>query len=160
MSLKDRLAARARPSVPYRLRVDDDTRAQAELAAARATGDADRIALARDAVRTCYEQVTIRALQPGPSTPPDPDVVDMETLLAAHPPTEEQRDKNRRVMFNPRTFPPAFLAVSVETDPVITAEEWAVFTTSGAMTTGEVQDLFNTAWNLNHRAPDPDVGKG
>jgi hypothetical protein len=159
MGLKDRLAARKRPSTPYSLRIDDDAAARAELAAAQAAGDDKRAAKAREAIEACYEQVTIVALPPGPKPNPQPDdPMDLETLRAAHLPTHEQRAKSKDVLFNPQTFVPALLAVCVESD--VTEAEWAEYVTSGAMTTGEVSALFNLAWEINYRIPDPAIPLG
>lgn len=147
MGLRDRLARGARPQVTHPLRVEDDTAARAELAAATASGDEERITLAREAVAACYEDVVIVALPPA----------DMEALIGQHPPTQEQRSRNG--IFNPATFVPALLAACVESD--VTEDDWREYTsTAGPMTAGEVTALFNAAWDLNYRIPDPDLGKG
>lgn len=146
MSLKDRLATRKRPSITYQLRIDDDTVAQSELVAARVADDEGRIVAAQSAVEACYEQVTITALPPA----------ELEELLQANPPPPAEQGKK---LFNPVTFVPALLAVCVQADPPVTEEDWAEFTTTGAMTAGEVAGLFNTAWELNYRIPDPNLGK-
>lgn len=146
MSLRDRLAVRARPTTTYGLRVDDDTTARAELVAAQADGDAERVAAARAAVHACYEQLLIRALPP----------TDMEALLEAHPPTKTQRD--RGAVFDPVTFVPALLTACVESD--ITVDDWSDYTTKGPLTQGETTALFTAVWELNYRAPDPDLPKG
>lgn len=159
MGLKDRLAARTRPSTSYSLRIDSDDAARAELIAAQAVGDEKRAAKARKAIAACYEQITIVALPPGPKPNPQPDdPMDLETLRAAHPPTDEQRAKNKDVLFNPQTFVPALLAACVESD--VTEAEWAEYVTSGAMSTGEVSALFNLAWEINYRVPDPTIPLG
>lgn len=147
MSLRDRLAKGTRPRTTYPLRVEDNTAARAELAAATASGDDDRVTLARDALDACYEQVGIVALAPA----------EMEDLLELHPPPEEQRKKG--AIFNRVTFVPALLAACVESD--VTEDDWREYTTTtGPLTPGEVTDLFNTVWDLNYRGPDPWVGKG
>lgn len=147
MSLRDRLAKGTRPRTTYPLRVEDDTAARAELAKAVASGDEDRITLASEAVDACHEQVSIVALPPA----------EMEDLLGLHPPTEAQRKDG--AVFNRVTFVPALLAVCVDSD--VTLEDWREYTTTiGPMTPGEVNALFNTAWDLNYRTPDPWVGKG
>jgi hypothetical protein len=143
MGLKDRLAARRRPTASYALRIEDDTTARSELAAARAAGDESRVVAAQEAVEACYEQVTLTALPP----------VELEALIAAHP-TPPKGTK----IFNPVTFIPALLAVSVDSD--VTEEDWSGYYTSGAMTAGEVADLFEAVWRLNYRTPDPSVPKG
>jgi len=145
MGLKDRLAPRRRPTATYSLRIDDDTTARAELGAARAAGDEARIVAAQEAIEACYEQVTITALAPA----------DMEVLLAEHPPPETLKGKS---IYNPTTFIPAFLAACVDSD--VTEADWSEYVTTGAMTFGEVTDLFNAVWELNYRVPDPSVPKG
>lgn len=147
MGLKDRLASRKRPTTTYSLRIDSDDVARAELAAAQVAADDDRIAVAQAAVEACYEQVTLTALTP----------VALEELLAAHPATDKQRAENK-TMFNSDTFIAPFLAACVESD--VTEAEWIEYTTTGAMTTGEVADIFNAAWALNYRVPDLNVKKG
>lgn len=144
MGLKDRLSARRRPTATYQLRIDDDTTARAELAAARAAGDEARIVAAQEAVEACYEQVTLTALPPA----------DMEALLAEHPAPETLQGKS---IFNPATFIPALLAACVDSD--VTEADWAEYITTGAMTFGETTDLFNAVWELNYRAPDPAIPK-
>jgi hypothetical protein len=144
MGLKDRLSSRRRPTATYALRIDDDTVARAELGAARAVGDESRIVAAQEAVEACYEQVTLTALAPA----------DMEALLADHPAPEPLQGKS---IFNPVTFIPALLAACVDSD--VTEADWAEYVTTGAMTFGEVTDLFNTVWELNYRAPDPAIPK-
>jgi len=149
MGLKDRLSGRKLPSTRYSLRIDDDTAARAELLAARAAGDDTRIALAQEAVDACYEQVAITALPPGL----------MEALLEEHPPTAGQRERNKAVLFNPKTFAPALFAACIDSD--VTEEDWTEYLgATGPMTAGESIELFNTVWELNYRAPDPDLGKG
>lgn len=144
MGLKDRLAARKRPSTTYSLRIDSDDIAREELAAAQAAGDETRIAQAWTAVEACYEQLTITALPPA----------QLEELLATHPPLEGDRSKK---IFNSATFIPALLAVCVDSD--ITEEDWVEYTTTGAMTAGEVGEVFNAAWEINYRVPSVDLKK-
>lgn len=144
MGLKDRLTARKRPATTYALRIDDDTIARSELAAALAAGDEGRVVAAREAVEACHEQVTVTALPPA----------ELEELLEAHPPLPADQAKK---MFNPVTFVPALLAACVDSD--IDEQSWAEFTTTGAMTRGEVADLFNTVWDINHRIPSPSLPK-
>jgi len=139
MGLKDRLAQRKLPSTTYRLRVDDDAAARTKLAAA---SDAADVAAAQAVVDACYEDLVVTALPP----------VEMEALLAAHPATEAQRAKDKTV-FNPDTFVPALLAACVDSD--VTEADWADYTTKGAMTGGEVNALFATAWEINYRDPSP-----
>jgi hypothetical protein len=153
MGLKDRLAARKRPSTSYSLRVDDDTAARAELAAAQqyrsptGSSDAGRVAAAQAAVDACYEQLIITALPP----------VEMEALLAAHPATDAQRAKDKAV-FNSDTFVAALLAACIDSD--VTEADWHEYTTTGSMSTGETNALFAAAWEINYRDPSPSIPKG
>lgn len=148
MGLKDRLATRKRPTATYLLRIEDDTVARSELEAAETDGDESRIVAARLAVEACYEQLTIIALSPNA----------MEELREAHPPTDEQRKKHG-ALFNPTTFIPAFFAACIDSD--VTEEDWAEYTSTGSMTSGEVNDLVNKAWDLHYAvAPGPDLPKG
>lgn len=162
MGLKDRLASRKRPSIQYALRLDDDTIPRRELAAALESGDEARISVTREKVEACYEQVTIVALPPAPpvDADPDDDTTYWETLIRAHPPTDEQRAQDRLAMFNKATFIPALLAACVQSDPPVTAQEWAEYITTGCMTPGEADDLIGKVWNLNYRVPDPNIPKG
>lgn len=154
MGLKDRLATRKRPFITHRLRIDDDTAARAELAAAQAVGDETRTAAAQAVVEACYEQFVITALPPGPRRNPQPDdPINLETLLKQHPPLTDQKQ-----IFNPITFVPALLAACIESE--ITEAEWAEYTTTGTLSTGEAMDLFNVAWEINYRVPSADLKKG
>lgn len=149
MSLKDRLAQRPRPSTTYRLRIDDDTAAREELAEAQTTTDAEWLVAAQVAVDSCYETVTITAMAP----------LDMEKLRAQHPPTDEQRAQVATAQFNADTFVPALLAACVTSDPVITEADWTTYMATGALTFGELNALFQTAWELNYRTPDVNLKK-
>lgn len=144
MGLKDRLAARQRPIATWQLRVDDDSIARSELAAAQADGDETRIVAAQLAIEACYERLTVTALAP----------VEFEALLEEHPAPAGQKQK----MFNPKTFVPALLAACVDSD--VDEETWADYTTTGAMTIGEVGGLFQVAWDVNYREPSADLLKG
>ncbi len=147
MGLKDKLAKAPRATVTAQLRVGNVAAARAVLAAAQADGDPDRVKAATTALGACYEPVVLTALHPA----------QMEALLGKHPPTDAQREQNRSV-FNPDTFIPALLAASIESD--MTEDDWAEYTSTGAMTAGEVSSLFSTAWELNYRVPDVDLKKG
>lgn len=148
MSLRERLAKRARPSTTFHLRVEDDTAARMELDAARASGDDDRVAAAQAAVDACYEALAITALTPA----------DWEALVDAHPATPEQRKAKPEAWCNQTTFLPALLAACVEGDE--TEDDWADFTSKGALSLGETNALFDAAMAVNQRWPDPHLGKG
>lgn len=144
MSLRDRLRARSRPTATFDLRVEDDTAARAELAAAVAEGgDPERVDAAQDAVDACYETLQLTALPPA----------DMEALIAAHPATDGSGGQ-----WDPATFVPALLASCVDSD--VTEDEWGEYVSKGPMSVGEVRDLFDKAIAVNYRGPDPRVPKG
>lgn len=94
----------------------------------------------------CYEPLTLTALPPA----------DFEALMAAHPPTKEQRSKDFE--WNEETFRPALLAVTVEGD--MTEDDWAEMNKSGQITWGEFTALFNACLNVNSRSSDDLLGKG
>lgn len=164
MGLKDRFAARQRPQETFPLRMDfgpdsesaerEFAGAAAELASARDRGLPDvgaltrRVEQARERRESFYEFLTVQAL------PPD----EFDDLIAAHPPTDEQRAKDSRVVWNHTTLVPALLAACVDSD--MTAQDWAEVTSKGPVATGEVAALFNAAMRVNDRTPDPTVGKG
>ena len=144
MSLRERLRERSRPTTTFPLRIDDDTQARRELAEAVAGGEDTAEAQAK--VDACYETLHITALAPD----------DMEALIAAHPPTEEQR--KRDAQWNSATFVPALFTACIQSD--VTEEDWAEYTVKGPMTVGEVSALFDTVMAVNYRTPDPNMGKG
>lgn len=164
MGLKDRFAQRQRPQETFPLRMDfgpesvaaerEFEAAAAELASARERGLPDvgaltrRVESARAAREQFYEFLTVAAL------PPD----EFDDLIAAHPPTDEQRAKDQRAVWNHTTLVPALLAASIDSD--MTADDWAEVTSKGPVATGEVGALFNAAMRVNDRTPDPTVGKG
>lgn len=146
MALRASLAQRQLPTSTFLLRVFDDRRARAELAAAQVDGDAQRVAEAEQAVQACYEQLAITALPPA----------EWEALLAAHPATEQQRKDG--AWCNNTTFLPALLAACIEGDE--TEADWADLITKGAITQGEVTALSVAVHNINLRSPDPLLPKG
>jgi hypothetical protein len=113
------------------------------------SGDESRIVAAQLAVEECYEQVTINPL-------PSPE---LEDLRQAHLPTDEQRKRlGPGILFNPDTFVPALLAACVDSD--VTEEDWYEYITTGVMTSGEINALWDVVWGLNYRPPDPTIPKG
>ncbi|MBB5130542.1 hypothetical protein HNP84_000230 [Thermocatellispora tengchongensis] len=157
-SLRDRLRARQRPSVPCRLQVDDTAAAQraaeeavVALRLAQARGAApEEVTAAREAVtaaqaalEACYATVTVTALPPG----------DLEALVAAHPPREGSDDRE----WNTDTFPRALLLECLPGD--MTGEEWAEFLATSC-SDGEVAALEQAALAVNVRAPDGTLPKG
>jgi hypothetical protein len=144
MSIRERLAARTRPRATFMLRVDDDTMVRAELTAAHATGDSERIATSTASLEACYEALIITALPPR----------DLERLLADHPPA----DAGSNVQFDAQTFIPAVLAACIDGDE--TADDWAEYIKAGSLTTGELNALFSAVWELNYRIPDTNIKKG
>jgi L-asparaginase II len=132
------------------LRVTDASEAESELTEAemaltlteRRGEDAEaakaRVEAARAAVDECYEVLTVTALPPA----------DLEALIAAHPPTGEQKD----AVYNQDTFRPALFAACVEGD--MTEQDWAQWCTKGPVSLGERNELFWVAWGVNGRAAD------
>lgn len=173
MGLKDRFAARRLPRVTVPLRMDfspesdvalrEFTTADAALADAKLrhvpdlTGLERRVERARTALAPFYERLVVRAL------PPD----EMDALIAEHPPTDEQKAKAKErggeASWNPDTFAVALLSACVSTEddpdkPVMSEQEWVEVKPS--VSSGEFRYLINTAYDINDRSPDPDLGKG
>jgi hypothetical protein len=160
MSLRERLLNRPRPSGSCPVRVDDDTEARKEVEQARMLlsiaelqGEAAdqaavrkaraRLKKAEQALKACYEFVTVRAL------PPD----DFEALVDAHKPRAETDDR----LWNGATFPKACLLACVESD--LTGEDWEhVWTT--VLSNAERVELSNAAIRVNVRVPDSSLPKG
>lgn len=144
MSLRERMRAKSRATATFPLRIEDDSDARTELAAAQADGNPERIAAAQEALDACYEELRITALAPS----------DMEALIAAHPPVQDQQAR-----WNPVTFVPALFAACVDSD--VTEDEWLEYSTKGPMSAGEVNDLFDRVLGINYRTPPgPSLGKG
>jgi hypothetical protein len=150
---RERLLARKRPTADYQLAIEDDTEAVAELAAAKealdraqfrdddraeqAVAEAQaRLDAAREAVRGCYEPVTLTALPPK----------EFEALVAEHPPREGHDEK-----WNTETFPLACFLACVTGDDM-TPEDWAAFAADN-LAAGEREHLFLTAIGVNARWP-------
>ncbi|HEX4816706.1 MAG TPA: hypothetical protein VFV66_28525 [Nonomuraea sp.] len=158
MSLRERLLDRPRPSGEVPLRVDDDTEAREDLERARRVlfmlqieGGADkafqraRTALTRaeKKLRSCFEFVTVRALDPG----------DFEALVTVHPPRPDTKDK----LWNLDTFPKACFLACVEGD--MTPQEWEHLWETG-LSNAEQIELGNAAIRVNIRTPDESLPKG
>lgn len=161
MGLKERLQARVRPQLDYRLRIDDVTDLLAEVDAAdselrlarrrdpesEATSQAEeRLDAAKAALEQGYETFRITALPPA----------DMEALIAAHPPTDQQRQEG--AAWNVDTFRPAMFAECIDSD--MTEQDWAEFITKGPVSWGEVSDLWAVTMSINSRFPDSRIPKG
>ena len=148
MSLKDRLASAKPRTATHRLRIEDDATPRADLAAAQASGDQEKIAVAREALDACYETIALSAI------PPD----DWEALIGEHPPTKDRRAQG--AWCDPVTFLPAALAACVQDqDEELTEADWADYTRRGAMTPGEVVDLYDDVVALHDRSPQLSLGK-
>lgn len=143
MSLRERMRAKAPAATTHSLRIEDDTVARAELAAAQTDGGPERIREAREAVNACYEELQITALAPD----------DMEALISQHPPLDGQQ-----TLWNPATFVPALLAACIGGDA--TEDDWRSWTTTGPMSTGETNALFDKVYGVNYRTTGPILGKG
>ncbi|TKG58899.1 hypothetical protein [Prauserella endophytica] len=103
---------------------------------------------AKQQVEACYEPLTLVAL------PPE----DYEALIAAHPPTAEQKKQDPEVTWNEDTFRPALLSVTVEGD--VTEQDWAEMYKTGQINIGEFRELVYACLLVNNRATDPLLGKG
>lgn len=165
MGLRDRLRERQPPRATVALRIDGSAEAEENerrlvrlrdmLEAAQERGDTHTVAALSAELtervakaEAAYEFVTVKAITP----------VEMEELLAEHPPTDEQRTADPHVGFDKTTFYPALLAACCETDE--TEEDWADIISSGDMVLGEITTLVNVALDLNDRSPSVSLGKG
>lgn len=153
VSLKQRLAGRQRPTLVYPLLVDGDRHVEAVAAldeavrawrqvALRDVEDAERAAAqstvdaARAEVDGCFEQIVLRAMPPA----------DYERLIAAHPPTDEQRGKGE--IWDPGSFRPALLAACAAGD--MTEQDWAEFLAERC-SAAERQGLYVAALAVNEQ---------
>lgn len=159
-SLRDRLRARPRPTLPYELPVGDVAaarqavaRAEDALRAARFRSDdgaEQAVAAAREALtgaeaalKACYETVTLTALPPA----------DFEALVALHPPREGTSDE----AWNVDSFPRAcFLACA----PVDLSEaEWESVLAEN-LSIAERAELYSVAIAVNVRVVTGALPKG
>jgi hypothetical protein len=93
-----------------------------------------------------YAQIKIRQI------PPD----DMQAIVDAHQPTDEQAKQGAR--WAP-TFGPAVLAATV-VDSDMSESDWAMLFKGDQLALGELMVLVNTAVAVNDRSPDVMWGKG
>lgn len=163
MALRDRLRTRQLPQATVGIRIDWSQesyslhlaleQAKARLDIARERGES-AIALTtevdqlRAQVDAQYEYVTIKALP----------AAEMEAIVSANPPTDEQKRQQPTLNWNPETFLPAILAATVEGPE--TTEDWTEMIRSGELVMGEVNTLVMTALELNDRSPSVSLGKG
>lgn len=90
-----------------------------------------------------------------------------DALISAHPPTDEQQQKERddnvpeeqRSLVDLATFLPAALAVCA-LDSDLSEEDWTVELASGRWTRGEKLALSNAVQQATNAQPAPGVGKG
>lgn len=165
MSRRERLRARRLPPTPVTIRTDFGDAADAAFsevaAASQALLDAhqsgvpaqaaqQRLDAAQEARAEFVETLQVHPIPPG----------EYEELIAAHPPTKEQRADGAG--WNHTTFAPALLAACVDrgTEDQMSAEDWAADIKAGVYASGEVGTLFQTCLNVNDRSPDVQVGKG
>lgn len=142
---KARLAGAARRTATHPLRVEDDARPRAELAAALADGDEQRIADARAALGACYEELPLTAMP----------AEDWDDLVTAHPPPDKLKD---RAWCDVATFLPAVLAVCADAGD-ITEADWSDHINRGAMNPGEVRALLDDVVALHDRSPSSEIPK-
>ena len=91
---------------------------------------------ARAEVDGCYEQIVLRAMPPA----------DYERLIAAHPPTDEQRGKGE--IWDPDSFRPALLAACADGD--MTEQDWVAFLAEH-VSAAERQGLYVAALAVNEQ---------
>lgn len=165
-SLRERLAAKRRPTSSLRLRID--TPPESKLEDLRAAQVADRLARMRHGdtadpelvrarkalakaektVEAYYETLVLRAMAPD----------EFEALIASHRPTDEQRKADGEAQWNKDTFPPALLSYCVEGD--MTEADWNEFWHSDRLSTAERNQLLSAALEVNIRLADDTVPKG
>ncbi|GLY81835.1 hypothetical protein [Actinoallomurus iriomotensis] len=151
---RKRLLGRQRPSLPYQLKIEDDTAAVAELAAAKDAVDTARfrdddraeqavveaearLETAREAVAACYETIPLTAMEPKAFE-----------ALAAQPEHAPREGKDER--WNATTFPRAVFLECAPDD--LSREEWETFVDE-RLAQGEREALFLAAVGINARWP-------
>ncbi len=154
MGLRERLDGKKRPTLPYKVRVEDTTAAEAALGEAQAelvlALGTEREAAAQQTVKTalaalgaCFEPIVFTAM--------DPEA--FEALVAEHPPRPDTEDES----WNADTLPrETFLRCA---PPVYTAEEWLVWI-ARTCNRAERVELFNAAVAVNVRTVSPTLPKG
>lgn len=164
MGLRDRLRERQLPQATVGIRIDWSAesyelhhaleREERLLFLAESGGDADieeirvRVAEIRAQVDAMYEPVVVRAIP----------AAEFEDLVASHPATKEQADRDPLTTYNRDTFFPALLAACIEGPE--SEQDWSEMINSGELVMGEVNTLISTAMDLNDRSPSVSLGKG
>lgn len=82
--------------------------------------------------------------------------VDWDDLVAAHPPTDDQRKQGWG--WNTPNFRAALLSIAL--DPTLSEHQWHAIAESGQIGRGELDALFAAVVQLSSRAPHITVGKG
>lgn len=144
MSLKARLKGAQPRTATHRLRIEDDAKPRADLAAAHESGDERAIEVARAALDTCYEQITLVAMP----------AQDWDCLVDAHPPADDKA-KKYGAWCNPMTLLPAALVACVQNSDA-TEQDWAEYVVTGAMGPGDATALLDKLVSLHSR----EVGDG
>lgn len=82
-----------------------------------------------------------------------------EDLVDQHPPTADQ--VSRGWAWDPATLrgPALALAVTLDGDDPLTADQWDGHIKAGRLSSGELDALFGTVVELNARAPQVSMGK-
>ncbi|MDH2425787.1 hypothetical protein [Sphaerisporangium sp. TRM90804] len=154
MGLRERLDGKERPTLPYKVRVQDTTAAEAALGEAQAellmALGTEREATAQEAVKAalaaleeCFEPIIFTAMDPE----------EFEVLVAQHAPRPDTEDEAWNVDTLPRE---TFLRCA---PPVYTPEEWLEWITRTCNRTERVE-LFNAAVAVNVRTVSPTLPKG
>lgn len=164
MGLRDRLRERQLPQATVGIRIDwspesyelhhELEREERLLFMAESNADSDveeirvRVAEIRARVDAMYELVVVRAIP----------AAEFENLVANHPPSEEQTDKDPLITYDRDSFFPALLSACIEGPE--TEQDWSEMINSGELVMGEVNTLISTAMELNDRSPNVSLGKG
>lgn len=142
MSLKAKLASAKPRTATHQLRIEDDAKARADLAAAQDGGDESAIEVAREALGACYEEIRLVAMP----------AQDWDDLITANP------GRDDKAWCNPMTLIPAALVRCVQ-DSDANEEDWLDYVAHRAMTPGEAGELLDKLVELHNRTLGPELGK-
>lgn len=121
--------------------ISDDKAAQN-----RAQAEVDKVQAEVDA---CFYRVHFKGLSSD---------ADLDALMNAHPPTDEQRDKG--LAYNPDTFDLALLVASITGDDEMTEDEWRAEVYSDKWTRADRRRLFDTVTAANTQSFSDSIPKG
>lgn len=169
MTARERLLGRRLPPVTVTLRADFSPESDAAVEELESASRALRHAEASGADSATIERLRDRVEAAEKAMAPFVEILEIvplspdqyDDLVAAHPPTSEQRAKG--LGWNTETFLPALLAACVKQagEPVMSAEDWSAWAkTPGAAASGEYVTLVNLCIQANDRSPELAVKKG